>query len=93
MADDSVAVDSHGSQKQLPISAKTMKKYNWARHSEKEISPLLVHKVSSILGAVVVVEQRSTRESWLRKKYMEVWRWMSAPIASSSSEFPKRLSK
>ena len=76
----------------LSISAKSVKKYNWARHSEKEISPLLVHKVSSILGAVVVVKQRLTRESWLRK-YMGVWRWMSAPIASSSSEFPKRLSK
>ena len=77
----------------LSMLAKTAKEYNWARHSEKEIDPLLVHKVSSILGAVVVVEQRSTRESWLRKKYMGLWRWMSAPIASSSSEFPKRLRK
>ena len=77
----------------LSMLAKTAKKYNWARHSEKEINLLLVHKVSSILGAVVVVEQRSTRESWLRKKYMGVWRWMSAPIASSSSKFPMRLSK
>ena len=76
----------------LSISAKTAKKFNWARHSEKEINLLLVHKVSSILGAVVVVKQRLTRKSWLRK-YMGVWRWMSAPIASSSSEFPKRLSK
>ena len=41
----------------------------------------------------MVVEQRSARESWLRKKYMGLWRWMSAPIANSSSEFPKRLSK
>ena len=77
----------------LSMLAKTTKKYNWARHSEKEINMLLVHNVPSIWGAVVVVEQRSTRESWLRKKYMGLWRWMSAPIASSSSEFPKRLSK
>ena len=67
----------------LSISAKTAKKFNWARHSENEVDLLLVHKVSSILGAVVVVKQRSTRESWLRKKYMGVWRWMSAPIANS----------
>ena len=60
----------------LSILAKTAKKYNWARHSEKEIDPLMVHKVSSILGTVAVVKQRSTRESWLRKKYMGVWRWM-----------------
>ena len=77
----------------LSILAKTAKKYNWERHSGKEIDPLLVHKVSSILGAVVVVKQRSTRESWLRKKYMGVWRWRSAPIASSSSAFPETLSK
>ena len=77
----------------LSMLAKTARKFNWARHSEKEIDPLLVHKVSSILRAVVAVEQRLTRENWLRKKYMGVWRWMSAPIASSSSEFPKRLSK
>ena len=77
----------------LSISAKTAKKFNWARHSENEVDLLLVHKVSSMLGAVVVVKQRLTRESWLRKKYMGLWRWMSAPIASSSSEFPKRLSK
>ena len=77
----------------LSMLAKTARKFNWARHSEKEIDTLLVHKVSSILRAVVAVEQRLTRENWLRKKYMGVWRWMSAPIASSSSEFPKRLSK
>ena len=77
----------------LLISAETAKKYNWARHSEKEIDPLLVHRGSSILGAMVVVEQRSTRKSWLRKKYMGVWRWRSALVASSSSAFPETLSK
>ena len=64
---------------------------NWARHSKK-INPLLVHSASSVLGAVVVVKQRSTRECWLRK-YMGVWKWMSTTIASSGGEFPKRLSK
>jgi hypothetical protein len=57
------------------------------------MDPSLVHKSSSILGAVVVMKQRSTRDSWLRKKYMGVWRCMSAPIASKSSRFPRRPSR
>ena len=89
MADGSIAVNSHDSQKQVAHIRKTVKKYNWARHLEKEIDPLLVHRGSSILGAMVVVEQRSTRKSWLRKKYMGVWRWRSALVASSSSAFPE----
>ena len=92
MADGSVAVDSRGRQKQVVHISKIVKKYNWARHSE-EISPLLVHSVSSILGAVVVVEQRLTRESWLRKKYMGLWRWGSELTAKMMSRFPSTVTR
>lgn len=77
----------------LSIPAKTAKKYNWDRHPEEEMDPWLVHRSSSILGAVVDVKQRSTRESWLRKKYMGVWRRTPAPMASRRSAFPKRLTR
>ena len=46
----------------LSVSTRTTKKYIFARHSEKVIDPLFVQKASSILGAVVVVKQGSTRE-------------------------------
>ena len=42
----------------------------------------------SILGTVVEMKQKSTRERLLRKKYMGVWRWESEPIARMMSRFP-----
>ena len=46
---------------------------------------------TSILGTVVEMKQKSTRERLLRKKYMGVWRWESEPIARMMSRFPNKV--
>lgn len=42
----------------------------------------------SIVGIVAGKKQKSTRESWLTKKYMGVWRWEAEQMARMMSRFP-----
>lgn len=42
----------------------------------------------SILGTVVEMKQKTTRERLLRKKYMGVWRYESEPVVRMMSKFP-----
>lgn len=45
----------------------------------------------SILGTVVMVNKTSSREKLPRKKYMGVWRWVSAMAAMMMTAFPMKV--
>ena len=55
------------------IASKRPKKHNCAAHAMKEMLLFSAKMSHSILGAMEEEEQVSTKDKWLRKKYMGVW--------------------
>ena len=48
--------------------------------------------VAKNLGILTVVNETSTKEKLLRKKYMGVWRWPSRRVRVIMAKFPVMLS-
>ena len=52
----------------------------------------LLIMVAKNLGILTVVNETSTKEKLLRKKYMGVWRWPSCRVRVIMTKFPVMLS-
>lgn len=60
----------------------------WAPQPIREIFLFPEKKLTSIFGTMLEMKARSMRESWLSRKYMEVWRWGSAQMRRIKVVFP-----
>lgn len=58
---------------------------------EMVLSPVIM--VLRNLGIVTVVNDTSSKEKFLRKKYMGVWRWGSSRVRVMMVRFPVMLSR
>ena len=52
------------------------------------ISNLPDKKILNIIGVTMVEKQRSTKDKWLRKKYMVVWRQVLTLMRTILPRFP-----
>ena len=62
-----------------------MEKSNCIKQPRKEMVFFLDERLTSIWGVTFVVQQRSTKERWLRKKYIGVWNFESVWLTKSCS--------
>ena len=101
-ADGNVAVIGHGSQKVKLSDSQENEKTNkqtkpkqtnkkTALQSLKEMVLSLVIMVAKNLGIPRVVNESSTKEKFLRKKHMGVWRWPSHRVRVIMVKIPVML--
>jgi hypothetical protein len=55
------------------VTTNWLNKQNWIAQPKKEITFLSTKMSDNILGLMTEEEQASTKDKWLRKKYMGMW--------------------
>ena len=68
-----------------------MQAKNCMRHPVKEMVLSYTTKFSSSLGVTAVEQQKSTKDKWLRKKYMGVWSLELDLMIRIMPRFPSRV--